>query len=180
MTDERVDVVVVGGRCAGTAAAATWARAGRSALILERAQFPADALSSHTMFTAHTEELRLIGAWPAIAELDPPDLRETWVEMSDAESADAHVFHEVIPPERRFAVTSVRRYLLDAKLAENARAAGAELRGRGEVLDPLWGGGPAGGVVYADAAGRRHEVRASLVLGADGQFSTVAELVGAA
>lgn len=179
VTEERVDVAIVGGRCAGTAAGAMYARAGRSVLILERARFPADALSSHTMFTAHTEELRRIGAWPAVHALGPPDLRDTEVYFSDGHSP-AEVMHEVMPADVFYGVTSVRRYLLDEKLAENARSAGAELREQCEVVDLLWAGGRAAGVVYADASGRTHTVRARLVLGADGQFSTVADLVGAA
>lgn len=179
MTEERVDVVIVGGRCAGTAAGATFARVGRSVLILERARFPADALSSHTMFTAHTEELRRIGVWPAVYNLNPPDLRNTRVYFSDGQSP-AEVMHEVLPDDISFGVTSVRRYLLDEKLADNARAAGAELREGCEVRDLIRQGGRAAGVIYADSAGRTHAVRARLVLGADGQFSTVAELVGAA
>jgi flavin-dependent dehydrogenase len=177
MMPERVDVAIVGGRCAGSAAAATYARAGRSALVLERTRFPAETLSSHTMFESHLDEIKLIGAEEFVRRLDPPDLRTCHIEFGDGTS-DPCVLHQVFP--QPFSATSVRRYLLDQALVDNARAAGAEVREQCEVIDLVWRGGRVTGLTYRDIDGTVHTVEAALVLGADGQFSTVADLVGAA
>jgi flavin-dependent dehydrogenase len=174
---ESVDVLIVGARCAGSAAAAMFARAGRCVLALERATFPADTLSSHTMFAGHLDEIRLIGAEHRVLELGPPDLRYSHLEVSDGMSAPV-TLDEVVSDDNAFTVTSVRRYLLDQVLVDNAREAGAEVREQSAFTDLIRRGGRVVGVTYVDASGEQHQVRAKLVLGADGQFSSVAERLG--
>jgi 2-polyprenyl-6-methoxyphenol hydroxylase-like FAD-dependent oxidoreductase len=49
---ERFDVVVVGARCAGSPLAALLARQGMRVVVVERATFPSDTLSTH-IFQAH-------------------------------------------------------------------------------------------------------------------------------
>ena len=43
------DIVVVGARCAGAATAMLLARAGHDVLVLDRATFPSDTISTHVM-----------------------------------------------------------------------------------------------------------------------------------
>ena len=59
---EQVDVVVVGGRLAGCAAAPPLARAGRRVVVLDRMRFPSDQLSTHLLMPAGTSELAKLGA----------------------------------------------------------------------------------------------------------------------
>ncbi len=54
---EHVDAIVVGARCAGSAAATALARAGRRVVALDRARFPADTLSTHLLFLGGVVEL---------------------------------------------------------------------------------------------------------------------------
>jgi 2-polyprenyl-6-methoxyphenol hydroxylase-like FAD-dependent oxidoreductase len=72
-----------------------------------------------------------------------------------------------------------RRIVLDDLLVTTAREAGAEVRTRCSVRDLSMDGDRVGGVRYSDENGRIHEERASLVIGADGERSSVARLVGA-
>ena len=49
MQTHDVDVVVVGARCAGAGTALLLARAGHDVLLLDRATFPSDTVSSHVI-----------------------------------------------------------------------------------------------------------------------------------
>ena len=69
---EDVDVVIVGSRCAGSAAAIALARRGRSVVALDSASFPSDTLSTHLFFPPHWAELERLGARDRVLALDPP------------------------------------------------------------------------------------------------------------
>lgn len=56
------DVVVVGARCAGSAAAITFARAGRRVVVVDSARFPSDTLSTHLLWPAGIAEVAALGA----------------------------------------------------------------------------------------------------------------------
>ncbi len=71
-----------------------------------------------------------------------------------------------------------RRTELDALLLEGAREAGAEVRLKCKVVDVIKEDDRVCGVIV-DEDGQRSEIRASVVVGADGRHSTVAGLVGA-
>ncbi len=74
----------------------------------------------------------------------------------------------------------VRRPGLDSALAETARAAGAEIREGCQALGCTWEAGRMDGVRYRDADGMEREIRAPLVIGADGRRSLVAREAGVA
>jgi flavin-dependent dehydrogenase len=168
MTD--VDVVVVGARCAGAPLAALLAREGVRVVVLERATFPRDTLSSH-LFEADalafldrlglTDRLRATGApYADRVDLRIDDLRMT-VDWPRG-------------PGDVGGIASVRRLVLDPILAEAAQEAGAAVRFAAPVTGLVEEGGRVVGVRTADG-----EVRARLVVGADGRNSTVAALAGA-
>ena len=73
------DVVVVGARLAGSTLAAELARRGRDVVVIDRARFPSDTLSTHVMFGGGIEELRHMGALDRILELDPSRMR--WLQI---------------------------------------------------------------------------------------------------
>lgn len=169
------DVVIVGARLAGTTAAAELARRGRNVVVLDRSRFPSDTLSTHVLFGGGIDELRHMGAYDRIAALDPSYMRTLSIHFGD----------EVAVHERWGAcgqadyVWCIPRPLQDAALVETAREHGADIREGCEVLDVLWRGGRAAGVRYKDADGEVRELRAKLVIGADGRRSTIAARVGA-
>jgi flavin-dependent dehydrogenase len=175
--DEHADVVIVGARCAGTAAASVFARAGKRVVVLDKARFPSDTLSTHTLFGPAIEELRTLGAWEGVSALDPPMIDAFHAEFRNGRQ-DAAVYHEQLTEQTGYAI-NVPRLLLDQELVSVVRTAGADVRERCTVTDVIRSGGRVAGVVYRDIHGELVRLSAPLVLGADGQESTVAGLVGA-
>ncbi len=172
---ESFDVVVVGARLAGCAAAAPLARAGRRVLVLDRMQFPSDQLSTHVLMPAGTSELARLGALPRILSLNPSRVR--YVEVQ----AEGAVCRERVRPAADgidYGVC-VPRDLQDVELVGSVREQGAEVRERCTVEALRWRAGRVTGLHYRDADGEEQEVSATLVIGADGRRSTIASLVGA-
>lgn len=175
MTIEETDAVVVGARCAGSAAATALARAGRRVVALDRARFPSDTLSTHLLFSGGVLELQALGALERVEALGAPHLP---VALMHAGGMTVSAFYG-----RQDGIEHgmcVRRPGLDAALVATARAAGADVRERVKVTGLVREGGRVCGVRCTDADGREREIRAPLVVGADGRRSTVARLVGAA
>ncbi|MEU2038830.1 NAD(P)/FAD-dependent oxidoreductase [Nocardia niwae] len=170
---EYTDVVVVGARCAGSAAAVAFARAGREVLALDSARFPSDTLSTHLLWPAGLAELRRVGALERVLALGAPPLTTAF-----AEGGGYQVRSSFTPVDGVDYAMCVRRTGLDAALVATAVDAGARIREGVRVTDLLWSGDRCVGVRYADGGGA-HEVRARLVVGADGRRSTVARFVGA-
>ncbi len=172
---ERVDVVIAGGRCAGSATAIALARRDRRVLVLDGASFPSDTLSTHLMFPAHIAELDRLGVREQVEALGAPRHERASLE------AGGILIEGPFSGTDGFAYGScVRREGLDEILVDAARAAGAEVRERtrvtGLVRDPA---GRVSGVQWRDRDGETGAVAASLVVGADGRHSSVAEMVGA-
>ena len=172
---ERADAVIVGARCAGSAAATALARGGRSVVCLERATLPADTLSTHLLFLGGVVELQRLGALDRVLALGPPPLTETSTGWDSYEIRSG-----CTPVEGLDYALCVRRPGLDSALAETARAAGAEIREGRQVLGCLWRDGRMAGVRYRDSDGAERELLAPLVVGADGRRSLVAREVGVA
>ncbi|MDT7635716.1 MAG: hypothetical protein QOC83_4, partial [Pseudonocardiales bacterium] len=58
---EKADVVIVGSRCAGTAAAVPLARAGLKVIVVDKGGFPSDTLSTHVLVPNGVQELQFMG-----------------------------------------------------------------------------------------------------------------------
>jgi len=170
---EHVDVVVVGGRIAGPAVAITLARAGRSVLVLERRTLPSDTLSTHVLVPSAVAEAARLGALERLLALDPP-----LCDMVHARCGDADVIEPWTAVDGLGYALCIPRPEQDLAFAETARTAGAEVRESCDVTEVLWDDGRAAGVRYV-SDGTEQEVRAQLVVGADGRRSTVAAEVGA-
>lgn len=170
---EEADAVVVGTRCAGSAAATTLARAGRRVIALDSARFPSDTLSTHLIWPSGVAELSRLGALGAVTALGAPEL--THAAAAGAGYTIAAPFPEV---DGIGYTLCVRRTGLDHALVRTAVAAGAEVRQRHRVTDLVWDGDRCAGVRYTGPDDRSGEIRAPLVIGADGRRSTVARLAG--
>ena len=171
---EHTDVIVVGSRCAGTAAAIAFARRGRSVIALDGASFPSDTLSTHLFFPHHWAELELLGARDRVLQLGAPMHTRAGLAAPGVE-----VVGMFDPRRGRTAGSCVRRPGLDLALVQTARAAGADVRERTRVTDLLRdSAGRVTGVRYRRRDGSEGTITGKLVVGADGRRSTVARLVG--
>ena len=171
--DERCDVVIVGSRLAGAAAAAHLARAGRHVVVLDRSHFPSNQLSTHWLGPAGVHELHRMGALDGILASDP--VKSHWMSLQ----VDDHEAVERWRPSGPIDYCMcVPRTIQDVELVRAARAAGAEVRERHRFLGVLWRGGRASGVRYVGPDGDERVINANLVVGADGRRSSVAAEVG--
>ena len=168
------DAIVVGARCAGAPTAMHLARRGRRVLLLDRATFPSDTLSTHYVSQAGVAYLGQWGLLDAVVASNcPPITRMT------SDWGDVTLVGRPPPVEGASAAYAPRRSVLDRILVEAAVRAGAELRQRVTLEELRWEDGRVVGVRARAAGGCRHEERASVVVGADGRNSAVARLVGA-
>ena len=172
MTD--YDAIVVGARCAGSVLATRLGRAGWRVLLVDRATFPSDTVSTHFLFPNTLQRLETLGVMPRLhARHDIPKLLFGWRVLGhQVEGA----FTPIGGEDR---LTCIRRVTLDAALVETALAAGVDGRfgyrvrslvGTGRPGDPVRGVVLAGGEV----------LRAPWVFGTDGRNSTVARALGLA
>ena len=164
---EHADAVVVGARCAGSAAATALARAGRRVVALERARFPADTLSTHLLFLGGVVELERLGALERVLGAGRAAARE-------ARGLGGY--------EIRAGYTRSRASTTRSACAVPASTRRSPRRPRGRRRDPrgcrvrgcVCEDGRMAGVRYRDTDGDEREIRAPLVVGADGRRSLVA------
>ncbi len=171
---ESFDVVVVGARCAGSPLAALLARQGLRVVVVERATFPRDTLSSHVFQADALAFLDRLGVSDRIRATGAYFMARTCSRTQDVEFTAAW-------PQRPGdvgGVASVRRFVLDPILADAAAEAGAEVRMGTRVTGLIEDKGRVCGV-RAVRNGSEAVFNARLVVGADGRNSTLARLVGA-
>jgi menaquinone-9 beta-reductase len=165
---ESFDVIVVGARCAGAPLATMLARAGLRVCVVDKDRFPSDTLSTHGIQPVGVQVLERIGVLDGLLELAPPIVRGRMVFDEDVAIIDDVIAIAGAP------ALCVRRVTLDEILVNAAAEAGAEVRTRTAVTGLVMERGRVAGVTTA--AG---ELRAPLVVGADGARSAVAKMVGA-
>jgi flavin-dependent dehydrogenase len=171
---DRYDVVVVGARCAGAPLATLLARAGVRVALVEQAVFPRDTLSTHIFEADAGAFLHRLGVSEQLRATGAPFIRR-----ADARVASARVLADwPLRPGDVAGITSVRRLVLDEILARTAEEAGADVHMGTRAIAMLEDGGRVAGMrVSADSS--EAELRARLVVGADGRNSTVARLCAA-
>ena len=165
------DVVIVGARPAGAATALLLARAGHDVLVVDRARYGSDTLSTHALMRGGVLQLERWGLLDRIiAEGTPPVHRVTF------DYGGAPVIVDLDRP-----LYAPRRTVLDRVLVDAAREAGAEVRFGVNVTGVRTDEeGRAVGITARDADGAATELDARLTVGADGARSLVARSVGAA
>jgi flavin-dependent dehydrogenase len=168
------DAIVVGARCAGAPAAMLLARAGHRVLLLDKAAFGTDTLSTHLIHQPGVAALARWNLLDSVRATGCPPLDKVSYEVADIrlEGCARGV-------EGQRAGYAPRRHVLDPILVQAAIAAGAEYREKVTVTGLLHD--DTGRVVGVEGrhAGRAFTERAHLVIGADGMRSTVAGLVEA-
>ena len=165
-----LDTLIVGARCAGATLAIHLARADKRVLAIDTSNPQSDQpLSTHWISPHGMALLDELGLGDKVRRFAPPV-------PSMMYGVDSAVGRIEYPADGR--CSCPRRMDLDALLVEEARAAGAEIRFRTKLVALLRDGERVTGAVV-EHAGTREEIRARIVVGADGHHSTTAQLVGA-
>ena len=171
----RHDVVVVGGRVAGSATAMLLARLGHDVVVVDQASFHSDTVSTHSLARSGVVQLRRWGLLDDVLDSGAPAIRQVTFNAA-GESISRTIKHKAGVD----LLVAPRRYVLDTILAAAAQRAGAQLR-PGVTVTGLQrdGHGRVVGVSGRDRAGAPVALGARFVVGADGLRSRVAELAGA-
>ena len=168
------DAIVVGARCAGASTAMLLARQGWRVLLADKAVFPSDRLSSHFIHPPGIVQLRDWGLLDALAASGCPPMEEMTLDFGPFA-----LYGRPVPLDDVGAHYAPRRIVLDDLLVRTAAAAGAEFQEGLRVRELVWEDRRVAGIRATDRSGTQIEARARVVIGADGQHSTVARAVGA-
>ena len=167
------DVIVVGGRIAGSVLATLLGEAGRRVLVLDRSTFPSDTLSTHFFRAPTFRALKEAGVYEEV-QAAAPHLTVNY------NVVDGIVFPEVVDrPEDYPFFMCVRRITLDDILVRRVRAVPhVELRESAKATRLLREDDRVCGVAWTGPDGGG-EAKARVVVGADGVHSFVAKEVEA-
>lgn len=168
------DVIVIGARCAGSPTAMLFARQGYRVLLLEKARFPQDTLSSHYI---HMQGVALLNRWGLLDKIRDSGARP--ITHQSYEGPGVRIDGFSLPIDGLRTTYAPRRYVLDPILASGAVAAGVEFREGCAVRDLVYEDDRVVGVRYTTPGGAEATDRARLVVGADGMRSLVARKAGA-
>ena len=164
------DVIIVGARIAGSALAALLGQQGHRVLLLEKAHFPSDTLSTHFFRDPALRVFEKLGVLDEVKSVAPP-LTTLWNYI------DGHLISEPIKTsdEHLSFFLCVRRITLDWILAQRvSRLPGVDFRQGAQVKELRWQDGRVSGVSWSEVDGMG-EASASVVVGADGFYSTLAK-----
>ena len=169
------DAIVIGARCAGSPTAMLLARRGFTVLLVDKATFPSDTISTHILWPHGAE---ILGRWglhsslaatgvppicrPMTFDVGPFALRGTIPDANDGRGGFCP-----------------RRTVLDSLLLNAAVEAGVDVREGFSVDELLMTDGVVVGVRGHGRGERPIEERARVVIGADGVNSYVARTVRA-
>jgi 2-polyprenyl-6-methoxyphenol hydroxylase-like FAD-dependent oxidoreductase len=169
------DAIIVGARCAGAPTAMLLARKGHRVLLVDKARFPSDTISTHIIWPHGAEIMDQWGLLDRLAATGCPPIA-------------CNLIFDVGPFALKGGVLDTnqgrggfcpRRTVLDKLLVDAAVEAGAELREEFTVESLVWDGDRVAGIKGHARLGSTVEERARVVIGADGVHSLVAKAVHA-
>jgi 2-polyprenyl-6-methoxyphenol hydroxylase-like FAD-dependent oxidoreductase len=171
MAESRYDVIVVGARCAGSPTAMLLARIGHKVLVVDRATFPSDTVSTHLVHPPGVATLRRWGLLDRVVATGCPPV--------DTYLFDFGLFALSGSPasDEEPVAYAPRRTVLDKVLVGAAAEAGAEVREAFTVEELVEEDGRVSGIRGHGPDGTTVTERASVVVGADGRHSLVARAV---
>lgn len=168
------DAIIVGARCAGAPTAMLLARKGYRVLLVDRARFPSDTLSTHMIHAPGVAALDRWGLLPRIVATGCPPVRRYSFDFGKFTIAGTPR-----PYEGHSTGYAPRRTVLDKILVDGARGAGVEVREHFNVDEVLIEDGIVAGIRGHGDDGEPVVERARVVVGADGRNSHVAKAVDA-
>ena len=167
------DAIVVGARCAGAPTAMLLAGKGYRVLLVDRATFPSDTVSTHLIHPPGVAALDRWGVLERVVETGCPP-----IDTYDFDFGPFTISGRPGAPEAP-AAYAPRRTVLDALLVDAAREAGAEVREQFTVESLVFDDGRVVGLRGHEKGGRTVTEQARVIVGADGRYSLVADAVRA-
>ena len=165
------DAIVVGARCAGAATAMLLAGKGYDVLLVDRASFPSDTVSTHVI---HPPGLAALRRWGLLDDLVASGC--PWLPAYTFDFGPV-VLTGTPRVDGIAGAYAPRRTVLDELLVRAAEKAGAELREEFNVSEVIFDEDAVVGVRGHSRGGRQVSEYARVVIGADGARSRVAEQV---
>jgi 2-polyprenyl-6-methoxyphenol hydroxylase-like FAD-dependent oxidoreductase len=173
-SEAEYDAIVVGARAAGAATGMLLARAGRRVLLVDRAQYGADTLSTHALMRGAVMQLKRWGLLDEIRNAATPAIRRSNFHYGDhvvpVEISDVHGVDALYAP---------RRTVLDSILVDAAWDAGVEIVYGLTVTDVRRTADGRVRGIAAETSDGEAIADAEIVIGADGAGSKIARLVEA-
>jgi len=167
------DAIIVGARCAGAATAMLLARKCYRVLLVDKATFPSDTVSTHYIHQPGVASLARWGLLDAVAATTPR------IEQQVFDVGPFALRGTPPPSDGQVAGYAPRRKILDKILVDAAVAAGVELRERFSVKELVTDDGRVTGIRGRSDGGATVTEHARIVIGADGMHSIVARMVDA-
>lgn len=168
MAGDSYDAIVLGARCAGSPTAMLLARKGYRVLVVDRARFPSDTVSTHLIHPPGVAALARWGLLDRVVATGCPAIHTYAVDFGPFTitgrpgTADHPVAY------------APRRSVLDKLLLDAAAAAGAEVREGFSVTEVVVSAGHVVGIRGHSRGGAVVTEHARVVIGADGFRSLVA------
>ena len=161
------DAIIVGARCAGAPTAMLLARKGYQVLLVDRASFPSDTISTHIIWPHGAEIMDRWGLLDRLAATGCPPIALNLI----FDVGPFALKGGVIDTNAGRGGFCPRRTVLDKLLVDAAVEAGAELREEFTVETLVWDGDCVIGIKGHSRTGGAVEERARAVIGADGVHS---------
>jgi 2-polyprenyl-6-methoxyphenol hydroxylase-like FAD-dependent oxidoreductase len=173
MSSRSYDAIVVGARCAGSPTALLLARQGYRVLLVDRASFPSDTVSTHLIHPPGVAALRRWGLLDRLIATGCPSIHTYAFDMGPL------VIEGRPGVDDSPVAYGPRRTVLDKLLLDAAAEAGAEVREQFVVDGLVRDDGGVTGIRGHSKSGDVVTERARVVVGADGVHSFVASQVSA-
>lgn len=172
MAEETYDAIVIGARCAGSPTAMLLARRGHRVLVVDKATFPSDTMSTHLVHPPGIAALERWGLLDRLVETGCPPVKRYSFDFGPASVAGSPQ-----PIEGIAHAYGPRRTILDKLLVDAAAESGAEIREAFTVEEILFDDGAVTGIRGHSKGGDSVTERAKVVIGADGKHSLLVKAV---
>jgi 2-polyprenyl-6-methoxyphenol hydroxylase-like FAD-dependent oxidoreductase len=169
------DAIIVGARCAGSPLAMLLARKGYKVLLLDKATFPSDTISTHHIHQPGVARLKRWGLLEKIQHSNCPPTTQIKFDVGPFA-----LLGTPPPADGNAEAYAPRRRVLDQILVDAAVQAGAELREKFSVEALTSDGTAITGIRGRDNKGSIVTEKGRIVIGADGARSFIARNVQAA
>jgi 2-polyprenyl-6-methoxyphenol hydroxylase-like FAD-dependent oxidoreductase len=162
--NDHYDAIVVGARCAGATTAMLLARQGYRVLVVDRAKFPSDTLSTHVIHAPGVAALDRWGLLDAVVATGCPP-----IEHYSFDFGPVVIDGTTHPVDGHTTAYAPRRTVLDTILVKAAADAGASVREEFNVDDLIVSDDQVCGIRGHVKQGDRESLTARIVIGADGR-----------